>query len=414
MFRSQQHYRTFLTILMTYTLDLLGYSIVFPVLAPLLLNPELHFFAPTALEATRTTILGLVFAVFGIAQFIGAPIAGVLADHYGRYKTFLGTIGLSIFGYALMALSIYMENLTWLFVGRILTGFCSGNFSLAQSATADLTDARHRSKAFGVLLGVGGLGFVAGPWIGGKLANPDWLSGSGAFIFAAVAALINFIMVLSFYVEVWKRKVEHAKISLFGTFKDLRLVFHQKNLRIILTAYLLFAIGWGFFLIFSPTFLVQKFSLGADKIGDIFAYMAICWFFVAMFLNKELASKFSLRTLILLGTVISSIGVAIFLWPAQLWPYWFIIPFTLLGGALCWVNLGAILSLKASEHMQGRAMGAGGSMWSIGQIVAPLVAGPLAGWNMYSPLLVGAVFLFIAFIYFISCYTERGKEMGVS
>src|SRR5690348_3245194 len=195
MFKSPQHYRTFLTVVITYTLDLVGFSIVFPVLAPLLLNTKLHFFSANAPEITKTTILGLLFAVFGIAQFLGAPFAGALADHYGRYKVFLLTIAISIFGYVIMASGVYMQSLFWLFIGRILTGFCSGNIGLAQSAVADLTDARGRSKAFGILLGTGGLGFVVGPWVGGKLANPDWLFGSGAFIFAAVAAFINLLMV---------------------------------------------------------------------------------------------------------------------------------------------------------------------------------------------------------------------------
>jgi DHA1 family tetracycline resistance protein-like MFS transporter len=412
MFRSPKHYRTFLTILLTYALDLVGYSIVFPVLAPMLLNSELHFFSPDTLEATRTTILGLLFAIFGIAQFFGAPIAGALADHYGRYKTFLWTIALSIFGYALMAMSVYQQSLEWLFVGRVLTGLCSGNFALAQSATADLTDEHHRSKAFGILLGVGGLGFVAGPWVGGKLANPNWLSGSGPFIFAAIAALINLIIVYFFYVESWKKHAKQAKVSLMNTFKDIRLVFHQKQLRIILMAYLLFSIGWGFFLIFSPTFLVQRFSLGPDKIGDFFAYMALCWFFASMFLNKELTSKFSLRSLILVGNILASIGIVLYLWPSNLWPYWIIIPIALVGGALSWVNLGSLLSLRATEHMQGRVMGASGSMWAIGQIVAPLVAGPLAGWNIYSPLLVGAVFILLTFIYFILKYHEKSTQLN--
>ena len=408
MFRTPQQYRTFLTILLTYALDLVGYSIVFPVLAPLLLNPELHFFAEETLEAARTTVLGLLFGFFGIAQFFGAPAAGALADHYGRYKTFLWTIALSIFGYALMAVSIYQQSLAWLFVGRILTGFCSGNFALAQSATADLTDEHHRGKAFGILLGVGGLGFVAGPWVGGKLANPNWLFGSGAFIFAAIAAFINLLIVYFFYVETWKKHATQVKVSLLNTFKDIRLVFHQKTLRIILMAYLLFSIGWGFFLIFSPTYLVQRFSLGSDKIGDFSAYMALSWFFASMFLNKELTSKFSMRSLILVGNLFASVGIVLFLWPSNLWPYWIIIPIALVGGALSWVNLGSLLSLRASEQMQGRVMGASGSMWAIGQIVAPLVAGPLAGWNIYSPLLVGVVFILITFIYFIFAFRISG------
>jgi len=402
MFRSDRDYRTFLTILLTYLLDLVGFSIVFPVLAPLLLNPDLHFFQAGTLEIVKTSVLGFLFAAFGISQFFGAPIAGALADHYGRYRIFLVTIALSFFGYLLMAYSIYLQSIGWLIVGRMVTGFCSGNFALAQSATADLTDVKHRGKAFGILLGVGGLGFVAGPWIGGKLANPHWLFGSGAFLFAAIAALINFFMVYFFFIETWKRKQTHTK--LLSTFKDIRVVLHQKRLKIILITYLLFSIGWGFFLVFSPTYLVQKFSLEASQIGDIFAYMALIWFFVSMYLNKELIAKFSLRSLIMIGALISSIGVALYVYPNTLWPYWFIIPIALLGGALCWVNLGTLLSVEASDEMQGRALGVSGSMWSIGQIVAPLIAGPLAGWNIYTPLLIGAICILLCLIYFSLFY----------
>lgn len=128
-----------------------------------------------------------------------------------------------------MAFGIYIQSLSWLFLGRIITGFCSGNFALAQSATADLTDVKHRSRAFWVLLSTGGLGFVIGPWIGGRLANPDWLSGSGAFIFAAIASLINFLVVFFFYVEAWKKSEHHRHKSLFAMFKDLKVVFHYTS-----------------------------------------------------------------------------------------------------------------------------------------------------------------------------------------
>jgi len=406
MFRTPRDYRTFLTVLLTYTLDLVGFSIVFPVLAPLLLNTHLHFFSPETSEATRTTVLGILFSFFGIAQFLGAPVVGALADHYGRYKLFLGTVGLSILGYAVMAVSVYSQSIGLLFVGRVITGLCSGNVGLAQTTTADLTEPRHRSKAFGILLGVGGLGFVAGPWVGGKLANPEWLYGSGAFIFAAIAAIANFLMLFFFFTETWSAKEAHGSQGLWKTFRDLQQVFHLKTLRIILITTVLFSIGWAFFLIFSPTFLVQKFSLSSDKIGDFFAYMAIMWTFSSMFLNKELTSKFSLRSLILVSLIGITVGVSSFVFPGTLWPYWFIIPIALIFGALAWVNLGSMLSLEASASMQGRAMGAGGAMWSIGQIVAPLLAGPLAGWNMHAPILFGSILFIAAFFYFIFAYRQ--------
>jgi MFS family permease len=62
--------------------------------------------------------------------------------------------------------------------------------------------------------------------------------------------------------------------------------------------------------------------------------------------------------------------------------------------------------------MQGRVLGAGASMWSIGQIVAPLIAGPLAGWNIYSPLLLGSVVILISFIYFFIFYREKHTSRG--
>ena len=177
-------------------------------------------------------------------------------------------------------------------------------------------------------------------------------------------------------------------------------------MRTILTASLLFCIGWGFFLIFSPTFLVQKFSLGSSEIGDVFAYMALMWFLGSMFLNKELAGKFPLHTIILIGTVLTAIGMGCFLWPNTLWPYWIILPIALIGASLSWVNFNTLLSIKTSESMQGRAMGASSAMWSMGQVIAPLIAGPLAGWNIYSPISVGVVFVLCSFIYFISRYRE--------
>jgi DHA1 family tetracycline resistance protein-like MFS transporter len=407
MFKKPEQYRTFLTVVLTYFLDLVGFSIVFPVLAPLLLNPKLHYFAAHVSDTQRTTVLGILFAVFGITQFIGAPVAGVLADHYGRYKVFIGTIAMSIVGYGIMAMSVYEQSLLWMFVGRIITGFCSGNFSLAQSTTADLVEPELRSKAFGLLMGIGGLGFVAGPWFGGRLANPDWLNGSGAFIFAAAAALINLIMVYFFFTETFSRKKEHAHFGLFDTFKDIRLVFHEKVLRTILLTFLLFSIGWAFFLIFFPTYLVQKFNLSSGEIGDVYAFQSIIWCFASMYLNKELAGRFSARTLILWGGLLASVGVAMSVYPNHLWPYWIISPIAITGGVLCWINLGTLLSQKSSAHMQGRALGASGAMWSFGQILAPLVAGPLASWNIHSPLLLGSFLILITFFYFLFAYREK-------
>jgi predicted MFS family arabinose efflux permease len=211
-------------------------------------------------------------------------------------------------------------------------------------------------------------------------------------------------MLLFFFKET--RKMKEHESDLLATLKDLSFVFHHRVMRTILIATIFFCIGWAFYIVFIPTFLVQKFGLDAEKIGDIFAYMGLSWTFASMYLNKELNGKFSLRSLILFGLLISSASVAVIAYPDHLWPYWILIPISMIGGAVSWVNLSSLISMRASESMQGRVMGANSSTWSIGQIVAPLLAGPLAGWNLYSPLLFGATFIFIGLIYFTLRYRE--------
>ena len=168
--------RNFVPVVFAYTMDLLGWSVVFPILAPLLLDTQLHFFAPSTSEIVRTSFLGILFAVFGLAQFIAAPLIGTAADRWGRRVLFLLTIGISIIGYLCMCLAIYWESLWILSLGRIITGLSSGNISIAQSATADMTDPEHRGRAFSLLMGIGGLGCVGGPVIGGQLASIPWHS----------------------------------------------------------------------------------------------------------------------------------------------------------------------------------------------------------------------------------------------
>src|SRR6185503_11906965 len=62
-------------------------------------------------------------------------------------------------------------NLTWLFVGRILAGITSANMSTAGAYIADVTPPEKRAAAYGLLSAAFGIGFVAGPMLGGLLGQ---------------------------------------------------------------------------------------------------------------------------------------------------------------------------------------------------------------------------------------------------
>ncbi|MGE3953808.1 MAG: MFS transporter [Parachlamydiales bacterium] len=383
--------RSYIAVLVTYALDLIGFSIVFPVLAPLFLHPMYGFFPAETSELFRTTMLGVAFALFSLAQFFAAPMLGAAADHIGRRKVFLITIALSVVGYGVLALSVMWDNLWLLLLGRLWTGSCSGNAAIAQSAVADIAYPEHRAKAFGYLNGIGGVGFVVGPFLGGLLAEPEWLGGSIPFLFVGAVSILNLLIVYAFFSETYLPHAEGPLMKgLVRSFRNLHLVFQMPALRTMILLYFVFLAADSMFLTFLPTYFVQRFNLKPDLIGDIYAYTSIIWMVMLLVINRELLKWCSLRVLSLWGSLVFGLSVILMmLMPNPWWILPVLVP-AVAGAALAYSNMGAMVSHAAPPDYQGRALGASTSALSLSQIAASLLAGPLAGLNDYLPLSVGA------------------------
>jgi len=109
-----------------------------------------------------------------------------------------------MFGYILFALGIVYNNIYFLFIGRILDGFTGGNISIAQSAIADISTPETKSRNFGLIGMAFGLGFIIGPYIGGKLADPSimaWFTYATPFWLYVILTLINILLVLWYFLE---------------------------------------------------------------------------------------------------------------------------------------------------------------------------------------------------------------------
>jgi DHA1 family tetracycline resistance protein-like MFS transporter len=391
-------WRNFIPIVFAYTMDILGYSIVFPILAPLLLSPTSPFFSPATSELIRTSFLGVLFAVFGLGQLIAAPLIGTAADKWGRKALFLATLTTSILGYLCMALAIHWDLLWLLVSGRIITGLSSGNISIAQSAVADITEPAHRGKAFSLLMGIGSFGFIGGPFIGGQLGA---LSGTIAFLFAALIALLNLAVISIFFRETWQQPASTEKHSYLEALKDTQLLFRQKEVSFYLLSFLFFLVGWGFFLTFSPTYFTQHFSWGPDQIGNLYAYMTLFWFTGSTFINPALLKRFKPDSIIRATLPIAAIGIALLMVPKTAWPIWFVSTVMPIGGSCAWIGLTTLISTHSPPAFQGRALGVSASLWSFAQTLSPLAAGPLAGINEYFPLSLGSLLVWIAFVIFL-------------
>ncbi len=158
----------------TVALDLVGFGILFPVLAR---------YARDA--GASATTAGLVVASFSIAQLVFAPLTGRLSDRVGRKPVII----LSLVGTAIGSLLTGLAGSLWLlFLGRIVDGASGASVSVAQAAVTDVAPPEQRARLLGLLGAAFGAGFALGPAIGGVAAL---VSHRLPFFIAAAIAAVN-------------------------------------------------------------------------------------------------------------------------------------------------------------------------------------------------------------------------------
>ncbi len=145
-------------ILVTVTLDILAMGLIIPVLPKLILD----FLGGQMTDAAKWSARFAV--VFALMQFFFSPLLGVLSDRFGRRPIILlSNLGLGL-DYIVMAMA---PTLSWLFLGRIISGITTSSIPTAMAYIADVTPKEKRAGAFGLIGVAFGIGFTFGPAIGG-------------------------------------------------------------------------------------------------------------------------------------------------------------------------------------------------------------------------------------------------------
>lgn len=370
-------------IFLTIFVDLLGFGILIPVIPQLLANPNSEYFMlPNGVSINQGYILlGFLTASFSIAQFIATPILGQLSDRYGRRRI----LAISLFGtclsYIIFAIGIITLNIPLLFLARIFDGITGGNISVAQAAIADVTTPANRAKNFGMIGAAFGLGFVVGPYIGGKLSDPaivSWFSATTPFFFAAILSAVNVASILLFFPETLKEKRHDLKIKWSTSIFNIYHAATHKQLREIFATMFLFNSGFTFFTTFFSVFLITRFNFTQGNIGDFFAYVGLWVAFSQVVVVRKLSAKFSEKTLIrfsLLGT-----GISIFLYflPHVWWQLLLITPLMAISNGVTMANVTALISKSVGPKVQGEVLGINSSVAALAMSIPPILSGYIA------------------------------------
>ncbi len=393
----------------TVFLDLLGIGIIIPILAPLLLNPnETLLDAATSMD-TRAIILGFLIASYPLAQFFGAPVLGALADQRGRKRVLLIALTGTLLGYLLFAYGIVTHQLWILFASRILDGFTGGNIAIVQSSIADVSTEKTRSRNFGLVGMAFGLGFILGPYIGGKLADPtivSWFNSATPFFFAALMTALNMVLVVFRFPET-HTVAGAARVSILTGVKNLKKAFTTPNLRVLFIVVFLITIGFSFFTQFFSVYLINKFQFTQSDIGDYFAWIGLCVAIVQGALIRPVSAKFNPETILSVSLIGLSAALALQLLPTEaIWLY-AITPLIALTNGFSMPSYTSLISTSVSPKEQGEILGINQSIQSLGQAIPPILAGFLITVNQYLPIITASVVMFIAWFVFMAFYKGR-------
>ncbi len=404
----KSNFRQKVSVLLILFLGYVGFSLVFPVLPPMFLDPSYTFLPSYFSYEKRNVLLGLVFASYPLGQFIGCPIFGKLSDKYGRKRILLLTLFCTALMFIVTALSVYISSFSLLLLSRFFTGVFEGNVAIANAVMADISITREeKTKNFGWITTFSSTGWILGPFIGGWLADSElvsWFSYATPFWMASILIFVCFFIILYIFEESVKTRIKD-NLHFTAILKSLAKCVQEPVLKRIYFTNFLFFYGMFIFFIFIPTVLIHRYHFGPAEIGNFEAYLSI--FLCLSPLSYPLISKRFIHRNTL---AISALGLGLSFIPLMFftsqWSIWItcipICYFIALGQ-----SFGNILiSDVASESTQGEALGFNQAVMFLAEAVTSAIGGILIGYWIYLPFFLGVL---ISLIAAFSILTLRNK-----
>ncbi|AKP73863.1 Metal-tetracycline/H(+) antiporter [Piscirickettsia salmonis] len=194
----------------------LGYFIVMPVYAELILSPIQGLLPEHVDITTRRIIFSLVSAFAPLLTLCIAPFIGHLSDQLGRKKVLLFCLGLTLVSFLLPITAIAISSMTLLFISNAINSIASASQPIAQAALTDISTGRMKAYLMGLSASSMTAAMSFGPALGSYLIK---VSFDATFWCSALFTVINIILVyLTFSPE--KKRIKAAKTpSLLSSFK---------------------------------------------------------------------------------------------------------------------------------------------------------------------------------------------------
>ncbi len=367
----------------------IGFSIITPVV-PYLVEPFISN------PGDQAIIVTLLTSVYAICVFFAAPGLGALSDRYGRRPILL----VSLLGSAIGYLVFGIGGAVWvLFAGRIIEGITGGSISTIFAYFADITPSDQRTKYFGWVSAVSGVGAAIGPTLGGLLAKFGY---SVPMYFGAIITLLNFVFGFFYMPESLDLNNRLKKIPFvrLNPFTQLVNILSTKNLKwLLISAFLLWIPNGSLQAVFSQ-FTIDTFKWEPVLIGLMFSIMGVQDIISQGFIMPKLLIKFSDSQIATLGMVSEIIGYSLIA-ASALFTYYpllivgmFIFGF---GDSIFGPSFNGMVSKTVDPSEQGRIQGGSQSIQALARIIGPIIGGQIyVSLGHAAPAIMGMIFIALA------------------
>jgi len=354
------------------------------------------------------SLMGLLVATFSLTQFLFSPLAGRMADSFGRKRMIV--IGMLVFAFS-EALFGMASSPVLLFVSRMLGGISAAMIMPAVMAyAADITTNEQRAAGMGYINAAITTGFIIGPGIGGYIAE---FGIRAPFYAAAVAGLIAAFVTLVVLRESLPSREEKFDAPSAAKPRESLLSQLARSYRepYFLSLIIVFVMSFGlanFETVFG-LFVDHKFGFEPKDIAFIITFGSIAGAVVQLTAFSWILNRFGEKRVISVCLFFAGAFILMTLFVHKFWLIFAVTFIVFLAIDILRPAIGTQMS-RLAEDQQGYVAGLNSAFTSLGNIAGPIVAGFLFDLNVNYPYALACAVLLLCFVFSL----RVGKRKAVA
>ena len=372
------------TLMATVFVDMLGFAIVFPLLP----------FYALELDA-EPWVIGLILAIFSVAQIITAPLWGRFSDRFGRRPAIILGLFASMVAFIIFA---FADSIALLFISRLIQGAGGGTTGVAQAYVGDSSAPGARAKTLGWLSAASAAGIMLGPAIGSLSVG---LGRAVPGLIAAGLCALNIVFAWR-----WLREPEVGSRSQTASSVERRpirtmiltvLTHPGQEMSRLIWIYAVAMLGFMSVTSILALYLGAQFGITATNIGWFFLFTGALSLVLRGFVLGRLLEAFGEVRVMRFGAVALAVGLALMPWPQTVLGFVLALALVPLGTACLFPTTTALVTTQGSVAERGQTLGVQQAFGGIARVIAPIWAtAAFQGWGHGQPFLIASAVVTIA------------------